>query len=197
MTETIYNTAAEVAGDLNIAPQTLKDWTKAFAQFLSPATVSADGTRRYTEDDVLVLKQVRECMAAGNTLEETAQELRNAGYTEGAPGEAQGALTVPSAQAGFNVLTDTLRAMIENQQTIQNSLQVNRNLLGVIIQDNFNLKEENGKLRERMLKLEQELADVKRRESDYRLYLEQRINRMDTALRAETTKSIWQRLFGG
>ncbi len=198
MAETIYNTPAEVAGDLNISPQTLKDWTRAFVPFLSPATVSADGARRYTEDDVLVLKQVRDCMAAGSTLEETAQELRNAGYGEPATEDgAQGALTVPQAQAGFNVLTDTLRAMIENQQTIQNSLQVNRNLLGVIIQDNFNLKEENSKLRERMLKLEQELAEVKRRESDYRLYLEQRINRMDTALRAESNKSFWQRLFGG
>ena len=59
---------------------------------------------------------------------------------------------VPNAQQGFGVMTDTLRVMIENQQTVQNSLQVNRNLLGVIIQDNFNLKEENAKLRERMLK---------------------------------------------
>ncbi len=188
MAETTYTTAAQVASDLNISPQTLKDWTKAFTQFLSPATSSADGMRRYTEDDVIVLKQIRECMAAGITLEETAQELRNAGYGETPQGEnTQGAMTVTAAQAGFGVLTDTLRAMIENQQTIQNSLQVNRNLLGVIIQDNFNLKEENSKLRERMQKLEQELAEVKRRESDYRLYLEQRINRMDTALRAEAS----------
>jgi hypothetical protein len=76
-------------------------------------------------------------------------------------------------------------------------LQVNRNLLGVIIQDNFNLKEENAKLRERMLKLEQELAELKRRDSDYRLYLEQRINHMEGEMRAEASKGIWQRLFGG
>ncbi|MGB8643923.1 MAG: MerR family transcriptional regulator [Anaerolineae bacterium] len=197
MPEMNYKSAAEVVSELGIAPQTLKNWSKEFAPFLSAASASPDGSRRFTEDDAVVLKQIKECMAAGMTLEETAAELRNAGYGEAPDEGTHGALAVASAQQGFNVLTDTLRAMIENQQTIQNSLQVNRNLLGVIIQDNFNLKEENAKLRERMLKMEQELSDLKRRDSDYRLYLEQRINRMDAALRAEAGKSLWQRLFGG
>jgi hypothetical protein len=96
-----------------------------------------------------------------------------------------------SQSAGFVVLTDTLRAMIENQQTIQNSLQVNRNLQGVIIQDNFNLKEENMRLRERMQKLEQELADLRKRDSDHRLLLEQRLARLEE----EARKSVWSKLF--
>jgi regulator of replication initiation timing len=53
------------------------------------------------------------------------------------------------------VVADALRNIGDNQQALQNSLQVNRNLLGVLIQDNFNLKEENAKLRDRVLKLEQ------------------------------------------
>ncbi len=198
MPDTNYKTSAEIAGELAVSPQTLKNWTKEFAPFISVAGASADGSRRYTEEDETVLKQIKDHLAAGLTFEETADELRNAGYADGLDGESsRSVLTVSSAQQGFTVLTDTLRAMIENQQTIQNSLQVNRNLLGVIIQDNFNLKEENAKLRERMLRIEQELSEVKKRESDYRLYLEQRINRMDAALRAEASKSIWQRLFGG
>jgi len=92
---------------------------------------------------------------------------------------------------GFVVLTDTLRAMIENQQAIQSSLQVNRNLQGVIIQDNFNLKEENMKLRERMQQLEQELNELRKREAEYRLMLEQRLARVE----AEARKSIWSKLF--
>jgi DNA-binding transcriptional MerR regulator len=200
MPELNYKTAADLASELEITPLTLKDWSSEFAGFLSEAVPSADGARHYTEDDTSVLQQIKDYMAAGLTFEETAEELVAAGYgrvevTEAEP--ARGALTVPAAQQGFAVLTDTLRAMIENQQTIQNSLQVNRNLLGVIIQDNFNLKEENAKLRERMLKMEQELTDQKRRDADYRLYLEQRINRMDGALRAEASKTFWQRIFGG
>ncbi len=196
MPETNYKSAAEVVSELDLSPQTLKIWTKEFAPFLSAAGVSPDGSRRFTEDDAIVLKQIKECMSAGMTIEDTVTELRNAGYGEPQE-EPGGALAVTSAQQGFNVLTDTLRAMIENQQTIQNSLQVNRNLLGVIIQDNFNLKEENAKLRERMLKLEKEIAELRQRDSDYRLYMEQRINRMDAALRVEASKSFWQKLFGG
>ncbi len=198
MSDTNSKMPAEAASELGVAPQTLKNWSEDFASFLSAPGASADGTRRFSDDDRSVLKQVKDCMAAGMTLDETSEELRNAGFGEAdAENGAHGALTVTSAQQGFTVLTDTLRAMIENPQTIQNSLQVNRNLLGVIIQDNFNLKEENAKLRERMLRMEQELSEIKRRDADYRLYLEQRINRMDAALRAEATKSIWQRLFGG
>ena len=190
-------TLSEAATELAVSPQTLKNWTKDFAAFLSASSPSADGSRRFTDDDLVVLKQVKDHLAAGSTLEETVEELRNAGYADDLERDAQNSsLTVTSAQQGFSVLTDTLRTMIENQQTIQNSLQVNRNLLGVIIQDNFNLKEENSKLRDRMLKLEQELSEIKKRDSDYRLYLEQRITRMDAALRAEASKSLWQRLFG-
>ncbi len=167
MPDTNQTTAGEAAAALGISPQTLKNWSKDFETFLSPCGPSADGARRFTGDDLNVLKQVKDCMAGGMTLEETVDELRSAGYGEfdGEAGQG-GALTVTSAQQGFGVLTDTLRAMIENQQTIQNSLQVNRNLLGVIIQDNFNLKEENARLRDRMQKMEQELADVRRRDGD-------------------------------
>jgi N-acetylmuramic acid 6-phosphate (MurNAc-6-P) etherase len=89
------------------------------------------------------------------------------------------------------VLADTLRAMIENQQTIQNSLQVNRNLQGVIIQDNFNLKEENMKLRERMLRMEQELSDLRKRDAEHRLLLEQRLAHLEQ----EARKSVLGKLF--
>lgn len=198
MQESSFRTAVEVAAELGISAQTLKNWTRDFAPFLSPAGPLGDGARRFTDDDVFVLRRIKDHLASGLTFEECADELRNDGYGSGFNGSApQSALTAPSAQQGFTVLTDTLRAMIENQQTIQNSLQVNRNLLGVIIQDNFNLKEENAKLRERMQKIEGELAETRKRDSDYRLLMEQRLSRMENALRAEVNKSFWQRLFGG
>ena len=81
--------------------------------------------------------------------------------------------------------------MIENQQAIQNSLQVNRNLQGVIIQDNFNLKEENMKLRERMQRVEQELEELRKKDIDHRTTLEQRL----AMIERETHKSIWSKLF--
>ncbi len=191
-------THVEIASELGISPQTLKNWTRDFAPFLSPAGPLGENSRHFSDDDVFVLKRIKDHLAAGLTFDETAEELRADGYGVETNGNgAGGALTVPNAQQGFGVLTDTLRVMIENQQTVQNSLQVNRNLLGVIIQDNFNLKEENAKLRERMQKLEQELAEMKKRDQDYRLTVEQRMMRLENMMRSEAAKSPWQKLFGG
>jgi DNA-binding transcriptional MerR regulator len=185
-------TFQQTATELNISVNTLKRWTKDFAPFLSPTgPVSGDGSnRRFGEEDIKVLRRVKEQLAAGLSTEEVVEQF----HAEGRGETVTSALMTRdggSQSAGFVVLTDTLRAMIDNQQTIQNSLQVNRNLQGVIIQDNFNLKEENMKLRERMLELEQELTDVRRRDADYRLLLEQRLARVEQ----EARRSIWSRLF--
>ncbi len=185
-------TFQQTASELNVSVNTLKRWAKDFAPFLSPSgPMSGDGAnRRFAEEDLAVLRRVKEQLASGASTEEVIEQLH---------AEGRGEISASSAlaprdsmqSAGFVVLTDTLRAMIENQQAIQNSLQVNRNLQGVIIQDNFNLKEENMKLRERMQRLEQELAEARKRDADYRLMLEQRLARVE----AEARKSIWSRLF--
>lgn len=198
MPETANKTQADLATELGISAQTLKNWSRDFAPFLSTPGALGESNRRFSDDDVFVLKRIKDHLAAGLTFDETAEELRADGYGVSTNGDGQhNALLVPNAQQGFGVLSDTLRVMIENQQTVQNSLQVNRNLLGVIIQDNFNLKEENAKLRERMLKLEQEMGEMKKRDQDYRLTVEQRLMRAENALRAEAGKTVWQKLFGG
>lgn len=198
MPEPANKTQADLAGELGISAQTLKNWVRDFAPFLSAPGALGETNRRFSDDDVFVLKRIKDHLAAGLTFEETAEELRADGYGAPTNGDGpHGAMIVPNAQQGFGVMTDTLRVMIENQQTVQNSLQVNRNLLGVIIQDNFNLKEENAKLRERMLKIEQELNEMKKRDQDYRLTVEQRLMRAENALRAEAGKTVWQKLFGG
>lgn len=197
MADQAIKTTADLATELGISAQTLRNWTRDFAPYLSAAGPLGENGRRFTEDDVFVLKRVKDHLAAGLTFEETAGELKNDGYGAPMNGDGHpGALAVPNAAQGLGVLSDTLRVMIENQQTVQNSLQVNRNLLGVIIQDNFNLKEENAKLRERMLKLEQEMAELKKRDGDYRLVVEQRMMRVENTMRAEAGKTLWQKLFG-
>ncbi len=193
MTDT-FKTLPQAANEIGVSFGTIREWAKNYAAFLSSsAALNGDGAgQRFSPDDLVVLRRIKERLAAGLSTEEISDQLKSEGRNETA------ALTVPLREGGliepsaaFTVLTDTLRAMIENQQTIQNSLQVNRNLQGVIIQDNFNLKEENMKLRERMQKLEQELADLRKRDSDHRLQLEQRLAQLEQ----EAQKSIWSKLF--
>jgi DNA-binding transcriptional MerR regulator len=203
----------DVAGELGVSPSTLKSWTREFEEFLSVDSPSSDGAFRFNDVDVRILKRIKEHLASGLTLEESADQLREDGYaddpakpdnggeTADGTGDSRALATSPNAaQQGFSALTETLRAMIENQQAIQNSLQVNRNLLGVILQDNFNLKEENAKLRDRMLKMEQELNEFRRRDSDFRVLLEQRMGRVEQNVRTaiqEARRGLLSRLFGG
>lgn len=202
----------DVAGELGVSPSTLKSWIREFEEFLSVHSTSTDGAFRFTEEDVRILKRIKDHLASGLTIEESADQMREDGYADesarsdhsgesSGTGDSRALATSPSAaQQGFSALTETLRAMIENQQAIQNSLQVNRNLLGVILQDNFNLKEENAKLRDRMLKMEQELNEFRRRDSDFRVLLEQRMGRVEQNVRTaiqEARRGLLSRLFGG
>jgi len=186
-------TIQQCATELNVSVNSLKRWAKDFAPFLSPAgPVSGDGSsRRFSNEDVAVLRRVKEQLTSGLSTEEVVEQLHAEGRGETVSSALATRDGASGQSVGFVVLTDTLRAMIENQQAIQSSLQVNRNLQGVIIQDNFNLKEENMKLRPRMRELEQEIGELRKRDADYRLLLEQRLARVE----AEARKSIWSKLF--
>ena len=185
----------DAAAELTVSANTLKRWAKDFEQFLSPSAAS-NGARRFTGDDIAILRRIKDQLTDGSSTDEVIEMLQAEGLGEAsAPAGGSTALATRDAAgsqgAGFVVLTDTLRAMIENQQAIQNSLQVNRNLQGVIIQDNFNLKEENMKLRERMQRVEQELDDLRKRDVDNRIMLEQRLAQLER----EARKSILSKLF--
>jgi len=183
----------DAATDLTVSANTLKRWAKDFEQFLSPSSAS-NGVRRFTTDDVGILRRVKDQLSDGLSTDEVVEMFQSEGLGEPGSSTSTALATrdAPGTQAaGFVVLTDTLRAMIENQQAIQNSLQVNRNLQGVIIQDNFNLKEENMKLRERMLRVEQELEDQRKRDMENRMTLEQRLAQLER----EARKSIFSKLF--
>ena len=188
-----FKSLNDAAVELTVSANTLKRWAKDFEQFLSPTTAS-NGARRFSTEDLALLRRAKDQLSDGLSTDEVIEMFQAEGLGEagGSTSTALATTNQPGSQgAGFVVLTDTLRAMIENQQAIQNSLQVNRNLQGVIIQDNFNLKEENMKLRERMQRVEQELDDLRKRDMDNRMTLEQRL----AMLEREARKSILSKLF--
>lgn len=195
MSETDLRRAGEVAAQLGVSPSTLRRWSKAFAEYLSDSAGLPDSSstaesvhRRYTAEDVALLTRVKELLAEGLTYKEVAKRLKGTDvilsdiYALAPPEERLSPSLV--------VLTNTLGRIIEGQQTILNSQQANRNLLGVIIQDNFNLKEENVKLREQMLRLEQELHQIRKESWERRLSLEERIAHL------ERKRGLLDRLLG-
>lgn len=84
------------------------------------------------------------------------------------PGETMAVIAADSESPGVAFLRNTLSSLSDTQKSILNSQAANRELLGVLLQDNFNLKEENNRLRERILDVERQIAQ-NRQEEDWRL----------------------------
>jgi len=183
MTDGELRQPGDVARELDISTSTLRRWAKEFHPYLSQTAAKPDsasagtGThRRYTGDDVQLLTRVKALLDQGLTYDQVIERLKREGaassdeypsrektYPIVAPEKDVEASALGSSLV---VVADALRNINDNQQALQNSLQVNRNLLGVLIQDNFNLKEENSKLRERVLKLEQSVNQLKQGEKE-------------------------------
>ena len=179
MDESSLRLPNDVAHELNISPSTLRRWSTEFADFLSKSggrpELSPHGEpvhRRYTDGDVAILNSIGELLRRGLTYREIAAQLNRArqGLTQEAGSEQGNELAILPARteagsvlsSSFSFLNSTMERVVEGQQFVLSSQQANRDLLGIVIQDNFNLKEENSRLRERMLDLEKEISELRR-----------------------------------
>src|SRR5713101_3551873 len=206
MSEPQLFSSGVVADQLHILTDQLRHWTKDFAAQLSASAVGS-GQYRYTADDVKRLQTIKELLAQGKSIAEVTHHLSSPITSDPIPSSdvhptdnhqpethppsessapAEGAASVvihpddTTAQGpAALVLREVLQGFAAGQEAILNSQQANRNLMGVVIQDNFNLKEENARLRERMVKLEQELNEIRRAQADHRQQVEQRLRQVE------------------
>lgn len=215
--DTQLYTAAAAADQLHVSPDTLRRWTKEFAAQLSATAVGA-GYYRYSGADIKRLQIIRDLLSEGKTANEIARQLsphepeappaadeHHSGtdrYHDTQPvadparqGNNQSSVVLQGTDAAARepamiVLREVLTGFGAGQEAILNSQQANRNLMGVVIQDNFNLKEENARLRDRMLKLEQDLNEVRKMQAEQRQILEVRMRQV------EQKKDWFSRLLG-
>ena len=192
--QSLLRTPQAVSQELDISSATLRRWADEFADYLSTDANSDQGKshRRYSDQDVEALRAIKDLLNTGLTYEQVHQQLTlrffaGAGRFTSAPEfdgsdtaadfEMDGAalptddnraLVAPSGESpAIAFLANTLATLSDTQQSILNSQAANRELLGVLIQDNFNLKEENNRLRERVLEVERSLAQS-RQEDEWR-----------------------------
>lgn len=177
-----------VMAELDISAATLRRWSEEFTDHLSAEAGPTEGRRhrRYTEEDLVILKLVKDLMNDGLTYEQVRQQLASrtevwaervsriphdefdAELIDGEEMAERGLMpTNGSDSAALDFITNTLSTLSDNQKSVLNSQAANRELLGVLIQDNFNLKEENNRLRERVLDVERNLAQI-RHEDEWR-----------------------------
>jgi DNA-binding transcriptional MerR regulator len=204
MTDPHYRMPNQVAANLQVSPSTLRRWSDEFADFMSstaghPPPASEGGGqashRRYTDADLETLLTIKGLLTEGLTYIQVgkrleALRLRQTVTGAAAEGEVSSgtALTTSSRDASsfapaVTVLADTLHTVAEGQHLLLGSQQANRDLLTVVLQDNFNLKEENTKLRDRMLELERNLVELQRLDTARRETLEARLQRMEEQMR--------------
>lgn len=198
MAETELLPPNDVARTLGISPSTLRRWSAEFSELLSdtagrpePSPQGEPAHRRYTAGDVTLLGQVGDLLRRGMTYRQVADRLggeqESVAESESAAVESVGPKSVVVHQPprvvapAFSIITDALQSVVDNQQNVLSSQQANRDLLGVVIQDNFNLKEENSRLRERMLHLERELSEVRRHSDETRTNLLERLQAVEAS----------------
>ncbi len=198
MSEPHYRLPNQVASQLEISPSTLRRWSNEFADALSdaagrpePAPGSQVAHRRYTDEDLETLLTIKGLLDEGLTYVQVSKRLDvlrlRESMADAEPGDEEPGVTAlgPSRQdaSAFSpaaaVLADTMHTVADGQQLLLGSQQANREMLTVVLQDNFTLKEENAKLRDRMLNLERELSEMRRKDDTRREALEARLQKLE------------------
>jgi DNA-binding transcriptional MerR regulator len=197
---------SQVVARLDVSASTLRRWSKEFAPFLSQTAgypeLSSDGGmshRRYTDEDLETFIIIKGLLAEGYSYRQVAKRLEAMRLGEDTQGDAYAVVAAEGEKLGLapamSVLADTIHTVADGQQMLLQSQQASRDLLGVILQDNFNLKEENARLRERMLRLEREISEVKRKEDERRGTVEERLLQLELE-QLESRRGCLGQLFG-
>jgi DNA-binding transcriptional MerR regulator len=196
--ELIHRAPQTVARELDVSLSTLRRWSDEFSAYLSTsAGVAGQAHRRYLESDITTLLTIKNWVNEGMTYEQVHQQLNGQSGSgdnpspplpppSGEPGGPDVPAEEPKEQAlvttggpespALAFLTNTLATLSDNQKSILNSQAANRELLGVLLQDNFNLKDENTRLRERILEVEREVAQTRQDEEWRREALRQELD---------------------
>lgn len=163
-------TPQEIAARLDISPSTLRRWSDEFSDSLSEQASSPGGKshRRYTEADMELLLNVKTLMSNGLTYEQVRTRLSQRPESEAAATSMMVQPEEASLAMGMSYFSEAINELHQGQLSVLNSQAANRELMGVLIQDNFNLKEENGRLRERMLDIERSMSQLRRDETSRR-----------------------------
>jgi DNA-binding transcriptional MerR regulator len=197
-------TLLEVAQHLQVSPETLRALSRRYERFLSGDAASFAGDwPTFSQADVAVLLTIHSLLDQGYTEQQVTESLQPKRIEPPrlAPDVATHELAAAPRAAGTGielaevggaagggqagqVLGEVLGAIAGSQQAVLNSQASMREMVSVVVQDNFNLKDENRKLRERMLELERALAEYQRREETRKERMEARMRAMEGTMAA-------------
>ena len=140
----IFYPPRHITTELHVSGTTVRRWSEVFARHLSPSATVAP--RRYTEQDVAVMRRIAALSDSGMRISEIDLLLDQAEPQP--PTEPSAAPTEPptSAVQAFSTLTDTLHAHQVTQAAIATTLAG--------LADVAELRAELARLRDRVARLE-------------------------------------------
>ena len=198
----------QMADHLQIEPRTLRAWNRHFAPALD-ADID-DDEPRYSGNDLAALTIAQRLLDQGQDFDEVLEHLAPS-LSGDAPSNSTDEIDLPHTDfsvreyaapelpmsldnsldhaddqsfAISQMVGDAFRAIATGQQSMLNNQTNLRDTLGVVVQDNFNLKDENRKLRERMVEVERTLAEYQRREELRKERLESRVRGLEGTVNA-------------
>ncbi len=194
----------QMADHLQIEPRTLRAWNRHFAPALD-ADID-DDEPRYSGNDLAALTIAQRLLDRGQAFDEVLEHLAPS-PSQDTPSELADEIDLPPTDfsvreyaapelpmslenaegqsfAVSQMVGDAFRAIATGQQSMLNNQSNLRDTLGIVVQDNFNLKDENRKLRERMVEVERTLAEYQRREELRKERLESRVRALEGTVNA-------------
>ncbi len=185
-----HMTLQDAANTLEVSPTVLRRWLDAFGEFLSVADGDPDADPALSEADVSLLADIKTALDDGRSFEQVRHTLRQrATDDDDAAPQVISSAGEETAIAPISYFADIIDELHKGQLSVLNSQAANRELMGVLIQDNFNLKEENQRLRERMLDVERRLSQIQRDEISRRESLRQEIELKLSEIRMQVMRN--------
>jgi hypothetical protein len=180
-------TLAAVARHLDIPTDSLQRLRRRFGHYLGPDASSADPV--FSSADVAAIVTIQKLLAQGYDDEQIDEHLTpmhmDIEPAPPFPTDVQPYTNdMENASALPQVVGDVLNTIVNSQQAVLNGQTSLRDMMGVVVQDNFNLKDENRKLRDRMLEMERALAEYQRREETRKERMEGRMRALEATVAA-------------
>jgi hypothetical protein len=177
---------ASVARHLDISVESLQRLRRRFSHYLGPDAARAEPL--FSNADIAAIVTIQKLLAQGFDDEQIDERLTPMNLdvepTSHFPIDVQPYSDSDSASALPQVVGDVLNTIVNSQQAVLNGQTGLRDMMGVVVQDNFNLKDENRKLRDRMLEIERALAEYQRREETRKERMEGRLRALEATVAA-------------
>jgi flagellar capping protein FliD len=171
----------EAADHLDVSGGALHRLSARFSRYLSAR--ASDDIPSFTSADIVALVAVQKLIAQGYSDDEIREHLTPL-RSNNHSGKPNAALASPFEKEEPDPepvpgVEEILKTIISNQQAILNSQATLREMVNVVVQDNFSLKDENRKLRDRMLEIERVIAEYQRREETRKERIEHRLRALE------------------